>query len=672
MKKKKLSRILIYLVFIFFAMQILFLNECIAQKTSISTEEVLFAPIETIISASKREQRIQDSPSTISVISEEDIRESGAMSIPDLLKYIPGIDVMEITSSHWEVNARGLNQLRSNKMLVLIDGRSAYLDYFGGIIWDSLPVQLEDIKRIEIIRGPVSALYGANAFSGIVNIITKSPRESEGTNIFAYGGNLGNKRATIIHGGRNGKLGYKFSGHLRNIDSWRNSTITSEKRGIGNVKLDYLINAKSSLSLDAGIEDGSVEQIILTSILKFNGTTNYAKLNYNYLDTKFQFFWNHGNIESPSYVGYGENMYHKYNTFDGELQHTFNVGSKNTVTVEGSYRFNTIESNNIDRKHHQHLIAGMFQDEFKPLEKVTLLFGVRADHHPLVSNNFSPRGSVIFEPANNHTFRLSVGQAFRNPPFTDSYLYVPLEPIPVPLPSPPFPPDLKTEITILGNVALNPERIRTYEFGYQTLLRRRARLKVNLFYNKITDFIGTGDYVYKSFILDPVSGDPVINPLTGMPIPSEITQSFVNLGSADAYGGELETDVLVDSWIRVRANYSYLKMNNHYTLNRYQSPPQNKVNLIGDFVFKNGFTINVLGHYVDMAKWDIDTDNDNIPEKHTTKSYFTFDTRLAYTIPNTNLNLVFSSLNIFNNDHKEYPIGESIGRRFSIRLAYKF
>jgi len=669
MKKHHFLMLILYLILISFLVQLLFANECIAQKLTLSTEEILFEPIGSIISASKREQRIQDSPSTISVISEEDIRESGAMSIPDLLKYIPGIDVMEITSSHWEVNARGLNQIRSNKMLVLIDGRSVYFDYFGGVIWDSLPVQLDDIKRIEIIRGPVSALYGANAFSGIVNIITKSPRESEGAHFSANGGNLGNRRSTIIYGGRNGKFGYKFSGHLRNVDSWRNSSINSEKRGSGTVKFDYLINAKSSLSFDAGVEGGTIEQIILSDILKFEGSTNYMKFNYNYMDAKFQAFWNRGRVESPSYVNYGDDVYQKYNTFDGELQHTFDIGSKNTVTLLTNYRFNTIESNSNNKKQHQHLVAGIFQDEYRPANNLTLLFGARVDHHPLVDYNLSPRGSVIFEPKANHTFRLSAGRAFRNPTFSDSYVLVPLEP--VPLPSPPLPPGSQTEITVLGNENLNPEKIQTYELGYQTLIKRKARIKIDLFYNKITDFIGTGDYVPISFIKNPITQDIILDPATELPIPSVITQSFVNLGNAEAHGGEIEIDLLVNSLMRVRSNYSYLKMRNRYTLNQYQAPPKNKLNVICDFTFNNGLSFNTLGHFVDRAQWDIDTDNDNIPEKHTTKAYVTLDIRLAYSIPNTNLNLVLSSQNVFNNQHKEYPIGESIGRRINFRLDYK-
>lgn len=620
-----------------------------------ATEEILFEPIETIITASKREQRIQDSPATISIITEEEIKESGAMTIPDVLRFVPGIDVMQITSSHWEVNSRGLNQIRSNKMLVMIDGRSVYFDYYGGVIWQGLPVTIEDISRIEVIRGPISALYGANAFSGIINIITKSPRESAGTNFTFDGGNLNNFHSTFIHGGRKSKLGYKFSGSMRNINSWRDHNNNSERRGIGNIKLDYLIDGKSSLSFDTGVETGNIEQIILASILKFEGTTNYAKINYNYSDLKFQFFWNHGNIFSPSFVNYGDDAKTNYNTFDAEIFETLNLGSKNTITIGSSFRINTIESNIFDKYHRQNLIAGFIQNEFRPNKKINTLIGLRIDHHPLVKNNLSPRGSIIFEPWMNHTFRLTGSKAFRNPSFSDSYLKIPLNPNILP-----FPPGSISEITIIGNEDLSPERIETIEIGYQTFLKRKLKLKTDLFYNKTSDFIGTGDI------------KPKTDPLTGNPIPSILTQSFVNLGDAEAYGGELDILYLANNWLKLRGNYSYLDLKNRYTKNRYQIPAKNNFNIISDFSFKNSISINLLGHYVGNKRWDIDTNNDSVPEKHNSKSYFIVDERIAYKFPNTKMDIIFIMNNIFNQVHKEYPIGESIGRKIWFQFNIKF
>ncbi|MFC1492954.1 TonB-dependent receptor plug domain-containing protein [candidate division KSB1 bacterium] len=643
---------------------------CRYKQEEKTTEEFFFKNIETIITASKREQRIQDSPSSISVITEEDIKESGALSIPDILRYIPGLDVMEITSSHWEVNARGLNQIRSNKMLVLIDGRSVYFDYFGGVIWQGLPITLQDIKRIEVVRSPISALYGANALSGIINIITKSPRESSGTFVTLNKGNLKNISSSIIHGGTNGNLGYKLSGTIRDINSWRDNNINSEERKIGNLKANYFINGKSSLAFDAGYETGSIEQIILSSILKFDGNTNYIKANYNYSNFNMQFFWNHGDINSPSFVGYGEKANSKYNTFDWELTHTLFLGTKNTLSFGSSIRLNRIKSTIINKNHNQNLIAGFMQNEFKPNNKFIALLGLRVDNHPLVDINYSPRASIVFEPAENHIFRFTASKAFRNPTFSDSYLQVALAP--VPLPSPPLPEGSNMLLIVKGNEELEPENIETYEFGYQTFYKSNVKFKIDLFHNKVDNFIGTGDFIPTSFFLDPGTGAPIINPLTGLPIPQAMTQSFVNLGYAEMYGGEFEFDWLVNRWLRFRGNYSYTEGNNRYTLNHYSMPPKNKINLITDYSFDNGLSFSIMGRYIDETKWDIDTNNDSIPEKHITPSFISVDTRLSYRIKESKFYSDFIMHNIFNEIHKEYPIAESVGRRISIRLNYRY
>jgi len=634
------------------------------------TEEVLFEQIETVITASKREQRIQDSPATISVITEEDIKESGALSIPDLLRYIPGIDVMQITASHWEVNARGLNQIRSNKMLTMIDGRSVNFDYYGGVIWQGLPITLDDIKKIEVIRSPISALYGANAFSGIINIITKSARESEGIFVSAEKSNLDGLRTTLIYGNRKGRLGYRISGTHRENDSWREDSVSSESREIGNIKIDYLFSGKSSMTFDAGIETGNVEQIILTSILNFDGTTYYAKANYNYSNLNLQLFWNHGDITSPSFVNYGEDANSKYDTFDGELVHTIDLHPKNKLDIGGNFRINKIESNINDKDHKQNLFAGFIQNTYSPNDKITALIGIRFDNHPLVNNNFSPRASIIYEPAKNHSFRLTASRAFRNPSFTDSYLYVPMDPIP--LPSPPLPAGAQTELVIVGNENLTPEKIENLELGYQTFLKRSIKFKLDLYYNNIEDFIGTGDFIPQNFYIDPATGNPVIDPGTNMPIPQLITQSFVNLGKAEAYGGEGEIDWLVNTWVRLRCNYSYIDLRNRYTLHQYSAPPRSKWNIMSDFTFRDDLSFSLYCHYVGKSRWDIDTDNNSIPERHITPSFTTVDSRLSYKIPKTVFQGHIMIQNLFDKARKEYPIGETIGRRITFRLTARW
>ncbi|MFW5855560.1 MAG: TonB-dependent receptor plug domain-containing protein, partial [Thermodesulfobacteriota bacterium] len=141
-----------------------------------------------ISSASKRPERLSEVPAAVYVITREDIRRSGATSIPELLRMVPGVQVARISATEWAVNIRGLNELFSNKLLVLIDGRSIYTHVFSGVFWDIRDTVLEDIERIEVIRGPGASIWGSNAVNGVINIITKSARNTQGGEVTALAG----------------------------------------------------------------------------------------------------------------------------------------------------------------------------------------------------------------------------------------------------------------------------------------------------------------------------------------------------------------------------------------------------------------------------------------------------------------------------------------------------
>jgi len=243
------------------------------------TEEVFFQPIETVITAGRTEQSIERAPATITVISSEEIRASGALTIPELLRFVPGIDVMTITASHSEANARGLNQLLSNKLLVLIDGRSVYFDFYGGVIWQGLPILLNQIDRIEIVRSPGSALYGANAFSGVINIITKTPRQLNGGHLQVHGGENGTVHTSAVQGEWKGDTGYRFALGTRKINSFCDPDIDSEDHVIGNFYLEHRFKNETKLSTEVGLGRGSIVQVVRMDDTEFEATTTYAKMN---------------------------------------------------------------------------------------------------------------------------------------------------------------------------------------------------------------------------------------------------------------------------------------------------------------------------------------------------------------------------------------------------------
>jgi len=173
-----------------------------AKLSAMSLEDLLNIQVTSV---SKTEQKLSQTASAIYVITQEDIQRSGATNIPDLLRMVPGIDVAQINANTWAISARGFNGRYANELVVLLDGRSLYLPTFGGIYWDVFDLPLEDIERIEVVRGPGGSIWGANAVNGVVNIITKKAADTKGAMVVAGGGNLDQAFGTLQYGGSVGK-----------------------------------------------------------------------------------------------------------------------------------------------------------------------------------------------------------------------------------------------------------------------------------------------------------------------------------------------------------------------------------------------------------------------------------------------------------------------------------
>src|SRR5271168_5298868 len=160
-----------------------------------------------VTSASKKEQKLSQVPAAIFVITKEDIHRSGATDIPDLLRMVPGLEVAQINPSTWAISARGFNGQYSNKLLVLIDGRTVYTPTYSGVYWDTQDVPLDSIERIEVIRGPGATVWGTNAVNGVISIITKLARETQSGVATGEGGTLLHGAGTVRYGGKIGAGG---------------------------------------------------------------------------------------------------------------------------------------------------------------------------------------------------------------------------------------------------------------------------------------------------------------------------------------------------------------------------------------------------------------------------------------------------------------------------------
>ena len=619
-----------------------FCSKAISAETEFS-EEIIFHQSGRVITAGRTEQSIIQAPATMTVITSKEIKAMGALSIPEILRYVPGLDVMSITASHSEVSIRGLSQVPSNNVLVMIDGRSVYIDYYGGVVWESLPILIDQIDRIEIMRSPGSALYGANAFSGVINILTKTPNQITDQQVYVQGGEYSSLNTGLILGGTKGNTGFRFAGGAKRINSFEQSDDQSEEMVVGNFLIEQLLPKETRLLFDAGFSNGFVHKIFLNTTNKAKATNTYARLKLSHDDYYIQAFWNRGDQKENTYsykeytqlYAIDENIF--FNTFDLEAQGMYKFWGSNTLIYGASYRLNTIRSNILDASHEQNLSAFFIQNESRIIPELSVTAGARLDRHPLVGTNISPRGNLVYSPNPKHTFRFTVGRAFRNPTYLNSYL------------------DYKTPdmIYLSGNKDLSPEKITSYELGYVFYPNTKVRLELDIFGLKFNDCIfpdSVGIFDFTTF---------------------STIKSYNNSGSAKIYGGEMSLELLPWPIMKISANYSNQHIINRYSIGGKQYPPKNKVNVKMNLSMPYNFTANLSATYVSKTNWCV-ANRLGLYEMNLIESHTRLDSRFAYS-PKSDLVEIFVAVyNFLGKEKQEYPFSEPIQRRITMGAYFYF
>lgn len=513
-----------------------------------------------VVTASRYGQDPLDSPSTISILTADDVRLSGATDITDLLRRVVGVDVMSMAAGQPEISIRGFNRELNNKVLVLIDGRSVYWDFIGTTQWDSFPIVLEEIERIEVIRGPGSAVYGANAVTGVVNIITKTPGETAETIASLSVGSPGYLRGAAMTSGRSGETAYRLSAGYRQHGRWAKIRdvddgsalvpfLENQDRGSESVRahgrIDRRLGDESFVSLSGGYVDGSAEIYNIGALGDFARQTvnTYVRADGTFGPVHARVFWNRVAGQAGPWLATPRdaqilNADFVAQTFDAELEAfgAFETGPvEHRVNGGVGYRrkaiddFQYLDSNDIDEDH-----FNVFINEEASVGPVRVVGSLRADRHPLISldKTVSPRLAAIVRVDDERAVRVSGGTAFRVPTLVESYMDTVI------------PTDVDgVVIRDVGSRELVPERIITVEGGYHDESTLYHQADVAVYYNRVSQLIG----------LSPVS--PVVEGLdpSGAWVAGET--GWVNL--ADVYHGvgiEAEGEVYPTDGLDVFAN----------------------------------------------------------------------------------------------------------------------
>jgi outer membrane receptor protein involved in Fe transport len=492
---------------------------------------------QVVVTASKTEQTLVNAPASVSLIGPEALENSASTNYADLFRAVPGLNVSQTSARDINITSRGATNTLSTSQLALVDGRSIYLDFFGFIAWDFLPVSPDEIKQIEVIRGPASAVWGANAMSGVVNVITKTPRELQGTRVTLGVGAFG--RDTDQRGEGAGALFYVNGSHAAAVnDRWAykvSAGVYSQDplarptgaipNGTGTTYPDFTnegtIQPKFDVRADYDFEDGQrklifeggvagTEGILHSGIGPFDinsGTVlGYGKVNFSKGATKLNFFTNILNGDATNLLavdatGNPLNFVFKSQTYDVEFGDIRTFQQRHVVSYGGNFRYSNFDLS-IAPEGDSRSEGGVYgQDEIFLGQHVRLLLGARLDKFDIIDNvQFSPRTALMLKPTPNQTIRLSYNRAFRAPSVTNNYLDTAIiNQLPLGQLNPAlagrvynFPVRaVGSEVAAPGVVQerLVEQSLTAYEVGYTAVLANRATVSAAFYINDTKDDI---------------------------------------------------------------------------------------------------------------------------------------------------------------------------------------
>ena len=508
-----------------------------------------------VTSAARRPETLGKTSAAITLISHEDIRRSGAANLPEALRLLPGLAVFQAGTRDWAVSARGFHQQSSNKMLVLIDGRVIYSPIFAGVFWEMQRVLLEDVDRIELIRGPGAALWGANAVNGVINVVTHRAGETAGgfaaatagTNDQAqvdlrYGGSMGQRAAVRAYALASTEGGSDRPAGGSSEDDW--------KFGQGGFRADFDQGDNFFTVQGDGYVGGGGQQLVLPAPAPPFASVVREDLDGhggNVLGRWSRRISSRSNLALQAYADYAVRRQPSQfgrigvTTIDFDFQHQFGLGTRHDILWGLGYRFLSDEVSGAfpvtfdPSKRDINLVTGFVQDEVAVIdERLALNLGAKFEHNSYTGFELQPTVRLLWTPSLNTTVWAAVSRAVRTPSRIDSDLRL----VANVLDAPPI-----TRIEAYGSDTLEAEALVAYEAGYRVVPVARLSLDVSAYYH---------DY---DRLRSLAPGPPVLDG-------SVVVVPFVvgNNAHARSYGGTASATVRVSTRWGIRASYTYLNM----------------------------------------------------------------------------------------------------------------
>jgi iron complex outermembrane receptor protein len=515
-----------------------------------------------VTTASKEPEEVWQTPAAIYVITQEDIRRSGATSIPEILRLAPGVEVARIDSDHWAVGVRGFGGEFSKSLLVLIDGRSVYSPLFAGVYWQVQDTMLEDIDRIEVIRGPGGTIWGANAVNGIINIITRSADDTHGTLSPWGGGDVDQGIGAVRFGAATGKgfnyrvygkgfiRGHEFHPDGVNFDDWRMGQV--------GFRTDWSKNSRDTFNVQGDMYEGlDGERVEVSSYSPPSASiVNYPPHNTsggNVVARWRHQFNEHSDIESRDYFDrtsrFSPQLDETRNTYDLDFLYHFVPTERQDALLGVGARWSHDDITNIfptltftPPQETDRIYSWFIQDLIGITPKsLSLILGSKFEHNNRSGFEIQPNCRLMWMPTSHQTLWAAVTRAVRTPSRLDQDLQ--LTDFLVVAPPPIY-------LRVVGSKNFRSEHLLGAEVGYRTLIVRNLYLDLSLFRNEYNDLYGYGpgsEYVETS------------------PSPAHLIlqEPLANALKGDTSGGEIAPDWKPADWLQVKGSYSYLHLYVH-------------------------------------------------------------------------------------------------------------
>lgn len=624
--------------------------ESVSDLANLSVEELLNLQVTSV---SKKSQNIKEAAAAIYVLTQDDIRRSGATSIPEVLRLVPGLHVARISANNWAITSRGFNGLFGNKLLVLMDGRSVYTPLFSGVFWDTQDTLLEDIDRIEVIRGPGAALWGSNAVNGVINIITKHAEDSQGGLLTLGGGDEELAFGGIRYGGKTeNRINYraylKAKKLADNHRAFASDSVQDDSESIrAGYRADWDISAKDALTLQGDVyyhDEGFefIEPSVLAPFDNFkreqrylvgtNFLTRWTHIYANDSESQLQFYYDH--VDRDDGV-----LAHKRDTFDLDFQHRFQASKNHELLWGVGYRFyqDDIDSKKVisfdPEKQNVSQATFFLHDEISLDERLKLILGSKFEQNQFSGFEVQPNLRLLYT-LDEHAYWLAISRAVRTP--SRSTEDIRLNFVSGPGEELPF------LVSFNGSNQYESEDLLAYELGY------RGEIAQDLVFDIATYF----NHYENLQTLEP--GAPVIEDSLGGPHVL-LPRFFDNEARANAHGVELSFDYQAKEWWRLVLTYTYFKLNiSRTTKGRDEFAefmegtfPEHQFNIRSQIDLTDEIEFDSTLRYVDSLR------SINIED------YFALDLRLAWQVCR-DLELSLVAQNLTDEKHEEFHANDFV------------